>query len=203
MGTVQAHRVRATARSFFPGRSRPSMARPSRVRSASPSFAQGSTCRLKSACSPSRSAEVRPPRLRYAELGLPRATAAGSPPKQWSAVAAANVRRRPPPVGEFKSHPDKARPRDSLRSVMSYATSPSRDYPASIPRTGPVALCRTMPDSALDQGFRGQDSTQPHGLDTLRPSEKRKVTGSTPVPTTTTMARQNAWSSLVFSRASV
>jgi hypothetical protein len=60
-----------------------------------------------------------------------------------------------------------------------------------------------MPDSALDQGFRGQDSTQPHGLDTLRPSEKRKVTGSTPVPTTTTMARQNAWSSLVFSRASV
>ncbi len=91
----------------------------------------------------------------------------------------------PPPVGEFKSHPDKATPRDSLRSVTSYATSRSRDDPASIPRTVPVALCRKMPDSVLDQAFRGQHNTQPHALDGLGPSDKRKVTGSTPVPTTT------------------
>jgi hypothetical protein len=84
--------------------------------------------------------------------------------------------------------------RDSLRSVMSRAMFRSRGDPASIPRAVAVAVCRTMPDSAVDQAFRGQHNTQRNGLDSLGPSEQRKVTGSTPVPPTT-MARRNAWSS--------
>jgi hypothetical protein len=75
--------------------------------------------------------------------------------------------------------------RDSLRTVTTRSSPRSRENPASVPRAAPIAVCRIVPGSPLDQVFLGQHSTQPHGLDGLGPSEKRKVTGSTPVPTTT------------------
>jgi hypothetical protein len=74
--------------------------------------------------------------------------------------------------------------RDSLRTVTTRSSPRSRENPASVPRAAPIAVCRIVPGSPLDQVFLGQHSTQPHGLDGLGPSEKRKVTGSTPVPTT-------------------
>jgi hypothetical protein len=45
----------------------------------------------------------------------------------------------------------------------------SRDDPASIPRTVPVAFCWSVPLGAPEQGFREQRNTHPHALDGLGP----------------------------------
>ncbi len=66
--------------------------------------------------------------------------------------------------------------------------APSRDDPASIRvRRLPlsIALCRLVPFLAPDQDLCGRTGTERNHLDRLRPTEKREVTGSTPVPTTT------------------
>ncbi len=64
-------------------------------------------------------------------------------------------------------------------------------HPATIPRASrvrrlplSVALCRPVPFSCSDQDICGRASIERIHLNRLRPTEKREVTGSTPVPTT-------------------
>jgi hypothetical protein len=66
-------------------------------------------------------------------------------------------------------------PWPSLQSVTTAPTAGSRDDPASISWTVPVAVYRHMPDSALDQGIQELHDTQRHGVGHLRPSAKGKV----------------------------
>ena len=61
---------------------------------------------------------------------------------------------------------------------------PSRVHPASIPRTSADVSCRFVSHRASDLRFRESGASSQHKPLRLCITEKREVTGSTPVPTT-------------------